>query len=86
MKTKHTPGPWNAYKYPDTKTWTVAAKASVASKIKDEADAKLIAAAPEMLEALETARKYVLGDIGPGREDEVLEYFDAVLAKARGES
>ena len=52
-KPKHTPGPWIAWKYPDVKSWTVASKESVASKIKTEQDARLIAAAPEMLEALE---------------------------------
>lgn len=50
---KHTPGPWNAFKYPDVKSWTVAAKESIASKIKTEPDAQLIAAAPELLADLE---------------------------------
>lgn len=51
----HTDGPWKAWKYPDTKTWTVAASKSVASKIEKKEDAQLIAAAPELLYALECA-------------------------------
>lgn len=50
MSTNHTPGIWHAVKYPDVKTWTVTARESVASKIKTEADARLIAAAPGLLE------------------------------------
>jgi len=52
---EHTLGPWIACKYPDVKTWTVAANQSVASKIRSEADAKLIAAAPDLLVACEKA-------------------------------
>lgn len=37
-----TPRPWSAFKYPDVKTWSVTAKESVASKIKNQADAELI--------------------------------------------
>lgn len=54
---KFTPGPWSAIKYPDVKSWTVAAKESVASKIKSEVDARLIAASPDLLQALEIARE-----------------------------
>lgn len=43
---------WRAHKYPDAKTWTVAGAQSIASKIASEEHARLIAAAPEMLEAL----------------------------------
>ena len=48
----YTKGPWVAVKYPDVKSWTVAANGSIA-KIKTEADAHLIAAAPDLLSALQ---------------------------------
>lgn len=54
---KHTPGPWFAVKYPDTKGHTVWANGvSSLASVKhnqphtQEANARLIAAAPEMLE------------------------------------
>lgn len=43
---KATPGPWNAFKYPDVKSHTVSAKESVASKIKNSEDADFIAHSP----------------------------------------
>ena len=44
---------WRAVKYPDVKTWSVVGAESIASKIKSERDATLLAAAPALLEALE---------------------------------
>lgn len=35
-------GPFNAHKYPDVKTWTIASTQSIASKIKDWETAELI--------------------------------------------
>lgn len=83
-KPKHTPGPWYALKYPDVKTYTVAAKESVASKIKTIEDAHLIAAAPEMLEALEICLNY----FNYAEEQEAFEYAKEVrklIAKAKGD-
>lgn len=75
-----TPGPWNAFKYPDVKSWTVAAKESIASKIKTEQDANLIAAAPEMLEALEKiANDYEM------KHSELRILAERAIKKARGE-
>lgn len=52
----HTKGPWIAVKYPDVKTWTVgSAKGSIASRVDSEDAARLIAAAPELLESLKEA-------------------------------
>lgn len=85
-KPKHTPGPWCALKYPDVKSWTVAAQGSVASKIKTEQDARLIAAAPEMLEALEQI-KGLLPDIeGEGPLGTIENIIDHAIAKAEGGS
>lgn len=55
---KHTPGPWMAREYEDC-TWEVTAqgpygKLNLAEGI-DEYDARLIASAPDLLEALEEA-------------------------------
>ena len=54
---KHTPGPWkithsevNGYRVSDSTGWGVAV---VLKDTNDEANARLIAAAPQMLEALE---------------------------------
>lgn len=72
---------WNAYKYPDVKTWTVAGSESVASKIKNASDAHLIAAAPEMLTALESVQNFLLA-FGVGEVEEI----NRIIKKARGES
>lgn len=51
----HTPEPWTARKHTDTAGWTVSAGSSVASvrpRPEAEANAHLIAAAPELLAAL----------------------------------
>lgn len=64
MKTKHTPGPWllveqgDANEYavltPDKKEWVIAFRLNPGRPIyeQEKANAKLIAAAPELLEAL----------------------------------
>lgn len=84
--TKHTPGPWNALKYPDVKSWTVAAGKSVASKIETEANARLIAAAPLLLDTLE----YVSMNMGCGegqinpRLVELQKLIKSAIAKATG--
>ena len=65
MKTKHTPGPWllveqgDANEYavltPDKKEWVIAFRLNPGRPIyaQEKANAKLIAAAPELLEALQ---------------------------------
>jgi hypothetical protein len=63
---EHTPGPWLCHKYPDTKGHTIShyavgSLASVKHPSPDtqEANARLIAAAPDLLAALQ---EYVSGD------------------------
>ncbi len=59
MNKAYSPGPWktthsevNGYRVSDSTGWGVAV---VLKDVNDEANARLIAAAPQMLEALETA-------------------------------
>ncbi len=52
---KHTPGPWLVFKHSDQKWWEVhfgTDEECVAEIVHEEADAHLIAAAPEMYKAL----------------------------------
>ncbi len=84
-KTKWTPGSWQPYQGADTNWWWVITD-SDGSEIGsgdggfEEADAHLIAAAPELYEALEIA----IAD-GPAGYLEWIETAKTVLAKARGE-
>lgn len=96
MRAAFTKGPWEAR---DTcsqqERWVVAAdhpystdhKLSVAREIDAEADARLIAAAPELYEALTDIRNRVLCPVGPTPTlDELQEIASAALAKARGDA
>ena len=93
---KHTPGPWRAEKHPQhdhvhcSELWMIIAgepddcsDAEIAQVIayEAEANARLIAAAPDMLEALKEARALLRGCIG-----EAIDRIDAALAKAEGRS
>lgn len=56
MKTKHTPGPWTAYQLDNSRRQILdhgSRGPRTVCKVNDATDARLIAAAPEMLEALE---------------------------------
>lgn len=44
-----TRGPWRTYKQPEKNTWLIAAPEIIASEVRLEDDAILIAAAPELL-------------------------------------
>jgi hypothetical protein len=93
---KHTAGPWKAEGYdvrqPSGRyvafTGPHHTEPSVyppACKIEDEANARLIAAAPDLLEALESAAKWIdlrQRDKRFGRD--VLAELRAVIAKAKG--
>lgn len=95
---KHTPGPWVAVKYPDTKAHTVWANGvSSLASVKhnqphtQEANAHLIAAAPEMLEALKALidafEPYVLDETDADvRERNVAHLIEAraAIRKATG--
>lgn len=82
---KHTPGPWRVQKFSDTKSWTLYGSGSVASigNIKHEANARLIAAAPTMLEALKVvaAQFTTIDNIC---NEEACEAVRAAIAEADG--
>jgi len=87
---KHTQGPWSALKYPDTRTWTVASRESIASKIKTEFDARLIAAAPDLLDIAkwmyERLTSFQMVALWESPEEHALEMeiYRKVIAKAEG--
>ena len=65
---KHTPGPWNAHHHESTDTYTIHvagrswetfAVAHVGDCTQDEANARLIAAAPELLALLAQALNFI---------------------------
>lgn len=100
---KHTPGPWTYLRNPEGTRWIIdagafhAIAATAGYEPDNEANARLIAAAPEMLDALEAVWKYSLviessvrrGD-GPEQYAGVLEALRlvkevrAAIAKAEG--
>lgn len=84
MKPKHTPGEWYAVKYPDAKTWTVAAKESVASKIKTADDAALIASAPELKDALQSALSFAYMHTEQDNLPSWVKKAEAAIALAEG--
>lgn len=90
MKTKHTPGPWQMN--PNNHQEILAdgrtpANTVVAIVPAGQPDAHLIAAAPEMLEALEQASHYIDAcfELRNPNDDEreLLKKITAALAKAR---
>lgn len=83
---KHTPGPWQA----DPSTGVVFDQVGLAVQTggrccseESQANAQLIAAAPELLEALKNARALLRGEMGQGFD---VEMIDAAIAKAEGAS
>ena len=103
-ETKHTPGPWSVYDQRHLFTnhegsarliagniWIACVHGShVGPQSKEEADANisLIAAAPELLEALESliANVYSCACTMPTKEErEAWDKADAAIAKAEGE-
>ena len=98
MQAKHTPGPWYADKIEDRNAYNVfphgatSALLTVAGPVHDgahayalaaEANARLIAAAPELLEALRGLLSNCCEILGEKRTAE-MENAHAVIAKALG--
>lgn len=93
-KYEYTPGPWN---YDKQNGWVMSANPSKAihSIIDDpafrDADGYLIAAAPELLEALELTRDkiaYLYGQLDQGNSDvaqQAIRKADHAIAKAKGQ-
>lgn len=94
---KHTPGPWRDVGdgYVEAQSaplkfrsgWYDSAYLTADSKDEWEANARLIAAAPELLEALEGLLEYCGGSVADEHLDEdELKAARAAIAKARGEA
>ena len=92
-QTTHTPGPWrvgldkNSVRDAD-EGYIADCQNRFADKTTVEANARLIAAAPELLEALKMARQYAPkynfypdGSVMPGASEQ-LQQIDAAIAKA----
>lgn len=75
--TKHTPGPWTADG--EDSDWEINFNGISIAEVYDEADARLIAAAPDMLAALEAVEAdYIKADLRV--------IVRAAIAKAKGAS
>lgn len=96
MKT-HTPGPWELHSWGDASFEVLASETTVcnvpgfdddtADAGRAEADARLIAAAPELLEALIAAKgtiEYLLANSDNGPAENCIEILAAAIAKAEG--
>lgn len=85
---KHTPGPWHANPYVHASVHGFAVYADricmdkLADEIQSEANARLIAAAPELLEALKQAVNLLETEVRPAWEQT---HFRKIIAKAEGE-
>lgn len=85
----HTPGPWRVIEkvgfsvYPEDSPVYIAFMNNARSNC--EVNANLMAAAPEMLEALEDVQKYVTFQMHLDHEKEIAEKVDKAIAKAKGE-
>jgi hypothetical protein len=105
MKTKHTPGPWTVEKFTREHEWvrmrarvtdgedTVAQLFDSAFEDRNHANARLIAAAPEMLEALELTLEALFQnpELNFCKGPMAIETFEAInsikaaIRKAKGE-
>jgi len=94
---RHTPGPWFAVGYQvEIESETVADICTTNANLFGQpglhddamamANARLIAAAPDLLKMLEVARDSLEVSNYEGEEDEVLAAIAAVIAKAKGEA
>ena len=82
--TTHTPRPWTVREYPQY-TWDVLGPPRTENgNFKYEADARLIAAAPEMLEKLIELHAHLV-HVDRFGDSEAAEVIAALIAKAKGE-
>jgi hypothetical protein len=87
MKTKHTPGPWTALMPDDPKAPDlVSIKGGDGNGVAltSSQNARLIASAPEMIEALELVQNYII-IAGDPKSLKLYEHVIQLIAKARGE-
>ena len=91
MSAAHTPGPW----YLNSRGWVVQSTGDIVTRLEcsnnKEADARLIAAGPELLEALEAALETIYGQAELLRAcgaaygiGATLQRASAAIAKAKG--
>lgn len=99
METKHTPGPWVAsggviqpsVSLPDGSVWTELRPSRYDKeswgdfRLRSRANTRLIAAAPELLEALEACLPYVLMGASAKAQYDFKEPIRQLIAKAKGE-
>ena len=90
-KPKHTPGPWTANKRSIRSTERAIASVHCPKEWPENhptvlADAALIACAPELLEALKDARRWILQAIEDEGASIMPEKLAAIIAKAEGGS
>ena len=99
---KHTPGPWSAthiigswWIEDDDPTAFCRRRIAIvddgAGIESPDANARLIAAAPELLAALEAAREFIIdgmamGFVGMPEDEDVMEVIEKAISKAKGES
>lgn len=95
MSTKHTPGPWVVRDDSDKAPFTFRVRADLSHRKHDaseesvcitgsEANARLIAAAPELLEALQSALVGLQGANKIQCLDDEIEQVEKAIAKATG--
>jgi hypothetical protein len=91
VSAKHTPGEWVVGDAPDSRVAVYAGNACIAVVGEQgypviDADARLIAAAPELLGAVQSAVSLLTDpDAGEDEANQVLAELEAALAKAKGE-
>lgn len=90
---KHTPGPWTTWGKADPSQIIASKDGFVAQTVggNDEANARLIAAAPELLEALEVAEKalttiFKAFNLGVLENADQMNIIRAAISKATGET
>jgi len=85
--TKHTPGPWMVGHFNDVRTgdgYRSLANVSSSFELPAEANARLIAAAPELLEALEAFKAIDAFDGWHPKYRDAIAKAEAAIAKATG--
>ncbi|KKL66029.1 hypothetical protein LCGC14_2149090 [marine sediment metagenome] len=85
MTDKHTPGPWTVEEGPSVYARNREPVANMGFTEAREANAKLIAAAPELLKALEFERQISLGDDAEAYP-QFVEMRDAAIKAAKGDA
>ena len=89
---KHTPGPWHVEMNDNYMRLFMPASGLTGDGARGyvgEATARLIAAAPELMAALEAAREFIadgmaMGFVGMPEDETVLEVIEAAISKAKG--